>query len=1035
MLMSCCTLFANNVAAEETDVIRISDSSTMNDWKNYFGSEVTSTRNAGSVWTDKTVLTDSSSFGNTGIGMENNDDFLVALSAIASNKSVKSYSNMLTDTVLILDVSGSMNDDAGHNNLAEEMVEAANDSIAELLSGNEYSRVGVVLYSGSSSGDSSDAAVLVLPLDRYTTSSDGKYLSYAVTTKGEKNKSTTETVSLDSDVKIEKTGEKPKYVSKEVVGATYIQKGIMLAKEQFTSESNTTTVEDSELGTLKRKPVMILMSDGAPTLGSTDFTNPKKYNIGTGSSTNTALGFVSQLSASYAKQQIEQKYDSSCLFYTLGLGVGGDSIATSVLNPAKSSSQINDLWADYNAANEGEKITVMKGSMGRSLYQVTKISQPIEQNYVNGFFEVDASSKDKASELKKAFADIVETIQLQSDYYPTLVTDSENNSGYVTFTDQIGEYMEVTDMKGILLKNTLYSGAELAKNFTVSDEVVAAVKSQLGLQNIETAKSLINSACEHGQISYGSESQFSNFIGWYANANGEFLDFWYDGKNMSDETQPAYIVKSYLYCGKVGENQGVTSSDMRYAIVQVRESLASGEQTVSFAVPAALIPIVSYNVSLNKNNEITNLAVSGAQEPIRLVYGVGLKEGINEQTIRNFVSKDYLDKNTNSDGSVNFYSNKYDADNSFSTVNTVAAFTPSKQNEKFYCLKDSPVYSDDKGTLAKGNIDSDGEYYYACTVYESKNGSAQANTVYKPLSEQALNYAKQKDDGTWYIPCGTANLKPDAYTVKAENKTNTLEFTNASFVNYKSDEEYSICSTLGNNGKLTMEDKYVEPTKPTETICTTEPIETTEPTVLTEPTEVTEPTETTEPTEPTEPSTVTIPTTEPTETICTTEPTVTSCTTEPTKPRETTQPIETRKPTEPTKPTETVCTTEPTEQTEPTEITKPSETAKPTEVTESTACSEPVTTTEPCKQTDPVLPSNPINPSAPSTPDEPKNNSNSDNTGNSGNTGAVKTVSAIQTGDNRNYYYILASLIVSGMVLYGAVNYRKRKVRKNNLSD
>ena len=276
MLMSCCTLFANNVAAEETDVTRISDSSTMNDWKNYFGSDVMSTRNAGSVRTDKTVLTDSSAFGKSGIGIGNNDDFLVALSAIGSNKSVKSYSNMLTDTVLILDVSGSMNDDEGHNDLAEEMVEAANDSIAELLSSNEYSRVGVVLYSGSSSGDSSDTAVLVLPLDRYTTAPDGEYLSYNVSTTGWYKKTTKETVSLDSDVKIEKTGEKPKYVSKEVVGATYIQKGVMLAMEQFTSKSNTTTVEDSELGTLQRKPVMVLMSDGAPTLGSTYFTNPNK---------------------------------------------------------------------------------------------------------------------------------------------------------------------------------------------------------------------------------------------------------------------------------------------------------------------------------------------------------------------------------------------------------------------------------------------------------------------------------------------------------------------------------------------------------------------------------------------------------------------------------------------------------------------------------------------------------------------------------------------------------------------------------------
>ncbi|MGN0501319.1 MAG: hypothetical protein ACI4HN_00180, partial [Ruminococcus sp.] len=778
-----------------------------------------------------------------------------------------------------------------------------------------------------------------------------KYLSYTVTKSGGRYPSTTETVSIDSDVKVESTDEKPKSVSKEVVGATYIQKGVILAMNQFTAKSNTTTVDDAELGTLQRKPVMVLMSDGAPTLGSTDFTKPNKHDIGDGSSTNTALGFVSQLSSAYAKQQIKEKYSSDCLFYTLGLGVGSNSVAVSVLNPSNSSKEINDLWKNYNKAEVGEKIPVTGNSMGDSSYTVTKISQTLEQNYVDGFFEVNASSKDKAAALKKAFAEIVGAIQLKSHYFPTYVTDSENTSGYVTFTDRIGEYMEVTDVKGILLNNTLYSGAELARNFSISDELVSAVQSQLGLNDIGTAKSLISSACEQNQISYSSDTEFSNYIGWYANAKGEFLGFWYDGAEPPfDETQPAYIVKSYLYSGSVGEEQGVFSSDMRYAIVQVKESLASGEQTVSFSVPAALLPLVSYNVTLDKNNKISDLVVSGAEEPVRLVYGVGLKEEINEQTIRDNVSEGYLAKNTNSDGSVNFYTNKYETDNStgFDKVNTISDFTPSKQNEKFYCLKDSPVY-DDKGTLLKGDMDSHGEYYCACTVYESNDGSAQAKTVYKALSEQALKSAKQKDDGTWFIPSGTANVNPDGNTEKTDNKTGTLKYSNAAFVNYRSDEGFSICSTLGNNGKLTMKDKYVEPTKPTEP--TTEPI----------------------------------------------------CTTEPTEP--TTEPICTTEPTEPT--TEPICTTKPTEPT-----------------------TKPICTTEPTKPTKPTEPSKPLIPCVPSTPDEPKNNGNSNNSGtsnNCGNTGTVKTVGAIQTGDERNYYYLLASLIVSGLTLYGTYNYRKRK--------
>ena len=177
--MSCCTLSAYNAAAEEVTAAKASDPSTMDDWKMYFGTDVMSTENTGTVWTDKSVLTDSSAFGGSGIEMKDRDDFLVAMSAMASDSSVTGYSNVPTDTMFVLDVSGSMNDDADHNNMAKVMVEAANDSIAELLSANKYSRIGVVLYSGSgSSSTDDDAAVLLLPLDRYTTAEDGKYLSY-----------------------------------------------------------------------------------------------------------------------------------------------------------------------------------------------------------------------------------------------------------------------------------------------------------------------------------------------------------------------------------------------------------------------------------------------------------------------------------------------------------------------------------------------------------------------------------------------------------------------------------------------------------------------------------------------------------------------------------------------------------------------------------------------------------------------------------------------------------------------------------------
>lgn len=75
------------------------------------------------------------------------NNFLIALSAIAANKSITGYSHIPTDTVLVLDVSGSMNSD--NNNAVSELITAANEAIATLQAVNNHNRVGVVMYSGT----------------------------------------------------------------------------------------------------------------------------------------------------------------------------------------------------------------------------------------------------------------------------------------------------------------------------------------------------------------------------------------------------------------------------------------------------------------------------------------------------------------------------------------------------------------------------------------------------------------------------------------------------------------------------------------------------------------------------------------------------------------------------------------------------------------------------------------------------------------------------------------------------------------------
>ncbi|MBP3435139.1 MAG: hypothetical protein J6K62_02280 [Clostridia bacterium] len=829
--------------ANGTDT-RVADTATMNDWTKWFGSSVMSTENAGGVWTDKSVLTSADAFAGTGITMDgtDNESFLVALSAIASSSSVTGRSSVPTDTMLVLDVSGSMNDNQGNNDAVEDLVNAANASIAKLLEADDTNRVGVVLYSGTSSSTNgnANAAVVLLPLGRYTATNNA-YLLYS--TSGDD-----EYVATGTTLREEGKTQVFTSTSKEVVGATYIQKGIQLAMEQFLASSNTAT---------GRMPIMILMSDGAPTLASSNFTSPGTYDdddywadggfdLGNGSSTSAAQGFVTQLTAAYAKAKIEEKYGDDLLFYTLGFKVNTNTtagqIAQSVLDPENSIQGIDDFWAQYNAAAVGGSVKLLETGYYEGwgwnrewvelIVSAEKIATPLTQDYVTGSYTA-------TSNLTAVFDEIVGEALLQARFFPTLIKGDEDLSGYISFVDKIGHYMEVTDVKGILIHNTLFSGAEVASHIvdnvgnlngatdtsTFNAEFVAAVMARLGITDPVIARTLIKNAVRDGQIHYTNANDYSNYIGWYANAAGQYLGYWHEGSTTVPETtgnvdtDPVYYVKSYGYLGEVDAEHGVSDTDMMYTTVQVRENIKTGDVIVTFAVPAALIPVVTYDVTLDENEELIDLQVSGAQHPIRLVYEVALKDGIDEYTIHdaNVVDQAYVAANTNATtGEVYFYTNQYEVDNTtgYGKDNTYSYFNPAKENSRYYYTEPSHVYTDENGTLYTGTAkpDENGVYYRAFAVYEKSGSTLTAKTAYERISADSLKKATYHAvEGHWDIPAGTVHTYTGGYTVpKTTNATGTLPWRDVPFVDvtgHEVNEEgyyYYVGATLGNNGRVSV---------------------------------------------------------------------------------------------------------------------------------------------------------------------------------------------------------------------------------------
>ncbi len=854
LLMTYLPLSAFAAEAGNTAYTRVSDVSTMDNWKKYFDLQHLDTSNAGGVWTDKSVFTDASAFDGAVTMQDDGKNFLTALSALAANKEVVGYSTVPTDTVLILDLSNSMS-----SSNVSRLVTATNNAIKTLLDINKNNRVGVVLYSGEDR-TYADAVTRLMPLDTYTTShASGNYVLY---------NDNSGLVSVASGVT--GTTANPNFGRRTRGGGTYIQAGLWEAYKMFNEVPDGDIVIGSNnwQSGEHRMPVVVLMSDGAPTFGASDFANVENQTYGTNNTRGADVGngnsdgitagqgFLVQLTASYIKNRIENKYKvksengaGRSLFYTLGFNISPDNnpntattdnIAYNVLNP-DASTVTNALWATYNDADTTTMSVTVKGRNtgffgSTTNVTVRKNAYATGKSYVDEFF----SASDENG-LQTAFESIVDEIILQSRYYPThLQGGNPDFSGYIEFTDTLGEYMEVKAINGILLGDTLFDGHMMASKLAdtsadglgtpenptaLGDEFIRAVKTRLGIADTADAQALVVKAFADGQLAYNSETDWSNYIAWYAKADGTYAGF-YD----EDGTEPVpgdavYINRSY---GFLGETTGsIKNSDMMYMSVQVRHSIATGEQTVVWKIPAALVPMVTYSVTLDGNSvdKATNvrIAVENAEKvsPIRLIYETGLRSDLNEFNITRITDADHLD----TDGHTRlFWNNYFDIDPAVSHdqhITTMSEFMPNKENERFYYTFDSAVFKkfsanneeDRYELVVQGEQpDVDGEYYHRRYVF--KQNSTTPIFFYERMSAASIGEVEWKDDfktldnqttGAWVVPKGTPARELQMYDEeKADKKlTKSAEMIFHPYLTEHNNTVY-VDMNLGNNGLLSV---------------------------------------------------------------------------------------------------------------------------------------------------------------------------------------------------------------------------------------
>ncbi len=800
------------VSAVKPEVVadRVVDPSTMNGWAEWFGNSVKHTENAGGVWADKSVFTDASQFPENTVTLDDESNFLVALSAIAANKSIVGYTNIPTDTMLVLDLSGSM---VGK---IEDLVEATNSAMKALYAVNNHNRVGVVLYSGNSNLGTSNTntATVILPLDRYTArNANGNFFAYSSRTSGG---NTVETISVASNVYGTKKSQAMSG-SKQANGGTYIQNGLYKAYQEFANVENT-VIESGFQSGMEILPIVVLMSDGAPTSATTNYTDIQTSNAGNGSNNgaNTGMAFVTQLTASYIHAKIEEKYNRTPLFYTLGVGVGNSEAAQSVLDPVGATASLWESYSEKDSISVSLPSTNSSGSLTFSSKTINKNSYCTLSDYVNEYY-----SSEDGEDMVENFQNIVNEIIIQSRYYPThLQGQNPDFAGYITFEDKIGEYMEVKDIKGILVGDTLFDGAMLASRIVVegngsvslddpelTKELIGAVCERLGVSET-VASELLKNAAKDKQLYYKSNDDYNNCISWYAKADGSFLSF-ADKDDTAPDDGAVYLNRSYGFLGKSTGN--IKDSDMMYMSVQVNTDIASGQQMVYWKIPAALVPMITYSISLKGDSVETATDVKldiQENDPIRLVFEVGLHSDINELNINSIMAS--ADSKFKTNNGYQFWTNSWQSGEAY--VATSVQFHPSTENERYYFIEDTDIYvSDGNGGYDKvtynnaSGFDSNTKYYRMKTVFTQINEETKEAVITQTAEELTAGALAEKmraEDGTWYIPRGTVSHLLDEYMAdKSENRTESLEYLAKPFVEL-TNSSYDAYTYLGNNGRI-----------------------------------------------------------------------------------------------------------------------------------------------------------------------------------------------------------------------------------------
>ena len=244
------------------------------------------------------------------------------------------------DVVFVLDTSWSMTDKGSSR--GTNMVKAVNNAIDEILRFNKNNRISVVGY--SEYGALKDLGVqyknvehssVLLPLGRYTANNGQNYLK-------------------KSENRIETNIEGYAKKTRHFDAGTFTQAGIQKGAEQLINSTGKTVKVDGK--DVQRVPVIIVVSDGEPTVFSTNYTSPLSGEVlGTSQLKNTSAvyGYYTILTANYYKQRVTDAYNTPAKVFTIAMDLT-TQYGKTVLNPNDKNIRNCQNWIETDTRNQIE---------------------------------------------------------------------------------------------------------------------------------------------------------------------------------------------------------------------------------------------------------------------------------------------------------------------------------------------------------------------------------------------------------------------------------------------------------------------------------------------------------------------------------------------------------------------------------------------------------------------------------------------------------------------------------------------------------